>query len=87
LAVISPTSGGRSIGIVRSRTQDTEFVFVHVSVYEIEVSVSEALTVYATGNRSRHHKEMTFSQQARTSVADIYVALLFLPVIFSMALP
>jgi hypothetical protein len=28
LPLISPTSGGRSIGIVRSRTQATEFVFV-----------------------------------------------------------
>jgi hypothetical protein len=26
LALISPTSGGRSVGIVRSRTQATEFV-------------------------------------------------------------
>jgi hypothetical protein len=28
LALTSPTIGGRSIGIVRSRTQATEFVFV-----------------------------------------------------------
>jgi hypothetical protein len=27
LAVTSPTSGGRSVGIVRSRTQATEFLF------------------------------------------------------------
>jgi hypothetical protein len=27
LALISPTSGGRSVGIVRSRTQATEFFF------------------------------------------------------------
>jgi hypothetical protein len=27
LAVISPTSGGRSVGIVRSRTQTMEFFF------------------------------------------------------------
>jgi hypothetical protein len=26
-ALISPTSGGRSVGIVRSRTEETEFVF------------------------------------------------------------
>jgi hypothetical protein len=28
LAITSPTSGGRSVGIVRSRTQTTEFVYV-----------------------------------------------------------
>jgi hypothetical protein len=28
LAITSPTSGGRSVGIVRSRTQTMEFVFV-----------------------------------------------------------
>jgi hypothetical protein len=27
LAITSPTSGGRSVGIVRSRTQTMEFVF------------------------------------------------------------
>jgi hypothetical protein len=30
LALTSPTSGGRSVDIVRSRTQTTEFVFVFV---------------------------------------------------------
>jgi hypothetical protein len=30
LAVTSPTSGGRSVGIVRSRTQATEFGFLHM---------------------------------------------------------
>jgi hypothetical protein len=32
LALTSPTNGGRSIGIVRSRTQATEFSFVYESV-------------------------------------------------------
>jgi hypothetical protein len=31
LALTSPTSGGRSVGIVRSRTQTTEFVFTFLS--------------------------------------------------------
>jgi hypothetical protein len=37
LALTSPTSGGRSVGLVRSRTQATEFVFVcfHFFVYAI----------------------------------------------------
>jgi hypothetical protein len=28
LAITSPTSGGRSVGVVRSRTQTMEFVFI-----------------------------------------------------------
>jgi hypothetical protein len=32
LALASPTSGGRSIGIVRSRTQVTEFVMKHYTI-------------------------------------------------------
>jgi hypothetical protein len=31
LAVASPTSGGRSVGIVRSRTQTMEFYFILVT--------------------------------------------------------
>jgi hypothetical protein len=30
LAITSPTSGGRSVGLVRSRTQTMEFVFLFV---------------------------------------------------------
>jgi hypothetical protein len=33
LVLSSPTSGGRSIGIVRSRTQDTEFVCLFVCLF------------------------------------------------------
>jgi hypothetical protein len=35
LALTSPTSGGRSVGIVRSRTQATEFSFFMTSVTNI----------------------------------------------------
>jgi hypothetical protein len=31
----SPTSGGRSVGIVRSRTQATEFVFFVVALFAV----------------------------------------------------
>jgi hypothetical protein len=40
LALTSPTSGGRSVGIVRSRTQATEFVFKKVSCKRITTSNS-----------------------------------------------
>ena len=33
LALTSPTGGGRSVGIVRSRTKTTEFFFVKQYVY------------------------------------------------------
>jgi hypothetical protein len=32
LALTSPTSGGRSVGIVRSRTQDMEFSFFYYNL-------------------------------------------------------
>jgi len=33
LALTSPTGGGRSVGIVRSRTKDTEFTFWYNCYY------------------------------------------------------
>jgi hypothetical protein len=33
LTLTSPTSGGRSVGIVRLRTTDTEFSFSYFSIY------------------------------------------------------
>jgi hypothetical protein len=35
LAITSLTSGGRSVGIVRSRTQTMEFSFFLVAIYKI----------------------------------------------------
>jgi hypothetical protein len=39
LALTSPTSGGRSIGIVRLRTKATEFVYLFVVVYVRRLNV------------------------------------------------
>jgi len=33
LALTSPTGGGRSVGIVRSRTKATEFFFIYILEY------------------------------------------------------
>jgi hypothetical protein len=46
LALTSPISGGRSVGIVRSRTQATEFslVFSHNVMHTKEQSLCEILT-------------------------------------------
>jgi hypothetical protein len=39
LALTSPTKGGRSVGIVRSRTQTTEFVFLSVSLDAVRLGL------------------------------------------------
>jgi hypothetical protein len=45
LALTSPTSGGRSVGIVRSRTQATEFSFLeYVCCQEICLGLKSAVT-------------------------------------------
>jgi hypothetical protein len=33
LSLTSPTSGGQSVGIVRSRTKATEFIFIYVFIF------------------------------------------------------
>ena len=43
LALTSPTGGGRSVGIVRSRTQATEFSFFLVVVVVVVVVVTKGL--------------------------------------------
>ena len=40
LALTSPTGGGRSVGIVRSRTKATEFSLVSVKIYEVILMVT-----------------------------------------------
>ena len=41
LALISPTGGGHSVGIVRSRTKATEFslVYIYIYIYIVRVFV------------------------------------------------
>jgi hypothetical protein len=38
LAITSPTSGGRSVGIVRSRTQTMEFFFININCHDFNVN-------------------------------------------------
>ena len=33
LALTSPTDGGRSVGIVHSRTKATEFIYIYIYIY------------------------------------------------------
>ena len=35
LALTSPTGGGRSVGIVHSRTKATEFIYIYIYIYDI----------------------------------------------------
>jgi hypothetical protein len=39
LAIISPTSGGRSVGIVRSRTRAIEFSFFEFFIHSFKISI------------------------------------------------
>jgi hypothetical protein len=51
LALTSLTSGGRSVGIVRSRTKATEFVFVFLFVCSREVPCASVLVKSGLENR------------------------------------
>jgi hypothetical protein len=46
LALTSPTGGGRSVGIVRSRTKATEFSLVYVSKIEYFHGMAECIHVF-----------------------------------------
>jgi hypothetical protein len=51
LAITSPTSGGRSVGIVRSRTQATEFIIYFLASTQSSLgSVLEFSLCYAQDN-------------------------------------
>jgi hypothetical protein len=39
LAITSPTSGGRSVGIVRSRTQTMEFFFLSLILQALDLEI------------------------------------------------
>ena len=65
LALTSPTGGGRSVGIVRSRTKATEFTLVFIVNYEICYNV-EGVNLFAQLGGSEdttadRHKMRTFS--------------------------
>jgi hypothetical protein len=49
LAITSPTSGGRSVGVIRSRTQTMEFVFVFVFVFECDIVLPFQVYPYRRG--------------------------------------
>ena len=51
LALTSPTGGGRSVGIVRSRTKATEFSLVLVVVVVIVVAAVVVVVVGVENNR------------------------------------
>jgi hypothetical protein len=52
----SPTNGGRSIGILRSRTKDTDFLFHMVpllQLYVMEWDLKASCLVFLTSMRDR----------------------------------
>jgi hypothetical protein len=50
LALTSPTSGSRSVGIVRSRTQATEFSLVYICIRTCSVDGTGRLTASKTSD-------------------------------------
>jgi hypothetical protein len=46
LVLTLPTSGGRSVGIVRSRTQATEFFIYYVHSVSLEITVGTKVNLY-----------------------------------------
>jgi hypothetical protein len=45
LALISPTSGGRSVGIVRSRTKATElYIYIYIYMEKLRAGLIRLLT-------------------------------------------
>jgi hypothetical protein len=62
LALTSPTSGGRSVGIVRLQTKATEFVFVCLVPLEVKDHKTTCLTWY---NRNNNGKD---SQKERINI-------------------
>jgi hypothetical protein len=58
LAITSPTSGGRSVGIVRSRTQTMEFIFKRILTYKNNVYYMSAKEIaYKSGLTEQQNSE------------------------------
>ena len=68
LALTSPTGGGRSVGIVRSRTKATEFFF---SMHETFV-VASKYEKACRANRDQFHVNIRMTRQRRNNVAVRY---------------
>jgi hypothetical protein len=72
LALTSPTSGGRSIGIVRLRTKATEFGFSLVAKQQYHVEISSRFAALesldAKMNISRSYE--TVRENMRTSAKE-----------------
>jgi len=71
LALTSPTGGGRSVGIVRSRTKATEFSLVLVLV---KLAVREVITVDVDDKRLKYlASELEFKMYSSYRTALYYV--------------
>ena len=69
LALTSPTGGGRSVGIVRSRTKTTEFFddgfFIH-----IKQNAHFVVTYYECDCFSLHSLSFSYTEKAMNNIAD-----------------
>jgi hypothetical protein len=61
LAIISPTSGGRSVGIVRSQTQTMEFVYLFYAFMQASVGTYPSVNMYQPGSADRAYSSTVMS--------------------------
>jgi hypothetical protein len=73
LAITSPTSGGRSVGMVRSRTQTMEFyIYIYICVW---VCVCVCFFVYVCARARKHLKTSWFLYvPARSHLETLYLS-------------
>ena len=71
LALTSPTGGGRSVGMVRSRTKATEFIYIYIYIYiEYKKCVLTSSTTYV---RNISHYRKNSAIQDKKLHTDLHV--------------
>jgi hypothetical protein len=75
LVITSPTSGGRSVGIVRSRTQTMEFLLLQVTVFLAQQNQRRGRKPAPPGKSSSLHVPGSFHGHSLALSADDSVAL------------
>jgi hypothetical protein len=75
LVLTSPTGGGRSVGIVRSRTKATEFSLVFFSKFKRVVELHLALNEFHICG-SVHHQSVILMYQLDATLGSLIYSLL-----------
>ena len=75
LAVTSPTGGGRSVGVVLSRTKATEFIFIFYVLFFAVLTISVLCCLHATIYRKLNYH---YSEEQQ-SILTVYSHIAVLP--------